>query len=69
MYFRQDYDGKIKIEFLKVLNPGINGISYQEKQLALIKQYAKILKTKWTEEPENVSKKRMEWFINLPAYE
>ncbi len=64
-----DCDGKIKCDFLKALNPGINSIIYQEKRLALITQYAEILETKWTEEPGNILNKRMEAFINLPVYE
>ncbi len=62
-----DVDGRIHVEFSAPLDTGPEDMERRERIEGLIRQYARFLEIRWSDDPGGVRMHHVEHFLELPA--
>ena len=62
-----DEEGRVDIEFLEPLDSGIESMVHSEQIETLVRQYARLLELRWSQDPGNVRQRIAGKFLTLPV--
>jgi hypothetical protein len=57
----------VNIEFLEPLDSGSESMAHSERVESLVRQYARLLEQRWSQDPGNVHQRTREKFLRLPV--
>jgi lauroyl/myristoyl acyltransferase len=62
-----DEEGRVNIEFLEPLDSGSESMAHSERVESLVRQYARLLEQRWSQDPGNVRPRLAGKFLSLPV--
>src|SRR5437870_11841779 len=62
-----DEHGRVNIQILEALDGGSESMAHSERVELLVRQYARLLEQRWSQDPGNVHQRTRDKFLRLPV--